>query len=125
MDEILRLETLKVDLMKKVDAEVRHNSILKEELLSKKDASGDRRLALAQEIGDLGLSKVKQHTMVPGGVRGTLPWMAPELLSGKSHMVTEKVYYIFYIKSNFILFVNAYIGMLNGPCLRVAAKSWI
>lgn len=26
-----------------------------------------------------------------GGYRGTLPWMAPELLSGKSHMVTEKV----------------------------------
>lgn len=26
-----------------------------------------------------------------GGVRGTLPWMAPELLSGKSNMVTEKV----------------------------------
>ncbi|TXG61012.1 hypothetical protein EZV62_012375 [Acer yangbiense] len=42
-------------------------------------------------IGDLGLSKVKQHTLVSGGVRGTLPWMAPELLSGKSHMVTEKI----------------------------------
>ncbi|KAI3801653.1 hypothetical protein L1987_29763 [Smallanthus sonchifolius] len=33
--------------------------------------------------GDLGLSNVKQHTMVSGGVCGTLPWMAPELLSGK------------------------------------------
>lgn len=43
------------------------------------------------QIGDLGLSKVKQHTLVSGGVRGTLPWMAPELLSGKSNMVTEKV----------------------------------
>ncbi|KAL8461333.1 hypothetical protein ACS0TY_032712 [Phlomoides rotata] len=43
------------------------------------------------KIGDLGLSKVKQHTLVSGGVRGTLPWMAPELLSGKSNMVTEKV----------------------------------
>ncbi|KAJ4709366.1 Kinase family protein [Melia azedarach] len=43
------------------------------------------------KIGDLGLSKVKQHTLVSGGVRGTLPWMAPELLSGKSHMVTEKI----------------------------------
>lgn len=38
----------------------------------------------------MGLSKVKQHTLVSGGVRGTLPWMAPELLSGKSNMVTEK-----------------------------------
>ncbi|XP_043708770.1 uncharacterized protein LOC122658001 [Telopea speciosissima] len=43
------------------------------------------------KIGDLGLSKVRQHTLVSGGVRGTLPWMAPELLSGKSNMVTEKI----------------------------------
>ncbi|KAL7093161.1 hypothetical protein ACP275_11G025800 [Erythranthe tilingii] len=43
------------------------------------------------KIGDLGLSKVKHHTLVSGGVRGTLPWMAPELLSGKSNMVTEKI----------------------------------
>ncbi|CAN4084274.1 unnamed protein product [Withania somnifera] len=42
------------------------------------------------KIGDLGLSKVKQHTLVSGGVRGTLPWMAPELLSGKAK-VTEKI----------------------------------
>ncbi|XP_076943180.1 RAF-like serine/threonine-protein kinase 24 [Bidens hawaiensis] len=43
------------------------------------------------KIGDLGLSMVKQGTMVSGGSRGTMSWMAPELLSGKSHMVTEKV----------------------------------
>ncbi|KAL5973972.1 hypothetical protein ACLOJK_030632 [Asimina triloba] len=43
------------------------------------------------QIGDLGLSKVKHHTLVSGGVRGTLPWMAPELLSGKSNMVSEKI----------------------------------
>ncbi|KAG0475182.1 hypothetical protein HPP92_014868 [Vanilla planifolia] len=43
------------------------------------------------EIGDLGLSKVKQHTLVSGGIRGTLPWMAPELLSGKTSMVSEKI----------------------------------
>ncbi|ERN07268.1 hypothetical protein AMTRI_Chr12g240940 [Amborella trichopoda] len=43
------------------------------------------------KIGDLGLSKVKHHTLVSGGVRGTLPWMAPELLIGKSNMVTEKI----------------------------------
>ena len=46
---------------------------------------------LSDQVGDLGLSKVKQHTLVSGGVRGTLPWMAPELLSGKSNMVSEKV----------------------------------
>ncbi|CAN6450200.1 unnamed protein product [Victoria cruziana] len=43
------------------------------------------------KIGDLGLSKVRQHTLVSGGIRGTLPWMAPELLNGKNNMVTEKV----------------------------------
>ena len=43
------------------------------------------------QVGDLGLSKVKHQTMVSGGVRGTLPWMAPELLNGSSSMVTEKV----------------------------------
>jgi serine/threonine protein kinase len=48
------------------------------------------------KIGDLGLSKVKQKTLVSGGVRGTLPWMAPELLSGKSNMVSEKVTNFFY-----------------------------
>lgn len=43
------------------------------------------------KIGDLGLSKVKQQTLVSGGVRGTLPWMAPELLSGKTSMVSDKI----------------------------------
>eukprot|EP00252_Welwitschia_mirabilis_P006111 TRINITY_DN1682_c0_g2_i1.p1 TRINITY_DN1682_c0_g2~~TRINITY_DN1682_c0_g2_i1.p1 ORF type:complete len:1496 (-),score=345.43 TRINITY_DN1682_c0_g2_i1:320-4807(-) len=43
------------------------------------------------KVGDLGLSKIKQHTLVSGGVRGTLPWMAPELLNGSSSMVSEKV----------------------------------
>ncbi|KAA8535054.1 hypothetical protein F0562_030057 [Nyssa sinensis] len=42
------------------------------------------------KIGDLGLSKIKQRTLVSGGVRGTIPWMAPELLNTKN-MVTEKV----------------------------------
>ncbi|KAI3820232.1 hypothetical protein L1987_07776 [Smallanthus sonchifolius] len=49
-DEIFRLESLKADLMKKVEAEARHNSILKEEYLSKKDALADRHLALEQEV---------------------------------------------------------------------------
>ncbi|KAH7434088.1 hypothetical protein KP509_07G100500 [Ceratopteris richardii] len=43
------------------------------------------------KVGDLGLSKVKQQTFVSGGVRGTLPWMAPELLNGSSSFVSEKV----------------------------------
>ncbi|CAH9083841.1 unnamed protein product [Cuscuta epithymum] len=42
------------------------------------------------KIGDLGLSKIKRSTLVSGGVRGTIPWMAPELLSCES-MVSEKV----------------------------------
>nr|CAD1834182.1 unnamed protein product [Ananas comosus var. bracteatus] len=43
------------------------------------------------KIGDLGLSKVKQRTLVSGGIRGTIPWMAPELFSCTKNMVTEKV----------------------------------
>ncbi|CAH9086786.1 unnamed protein product [Cuscuta europaea] len=43
------------------------------------------------KVGDLGLSKVKCQTLISGGVRGTLPWMAPELLNGNSNLVSEKV----------------------------------
>ncbi|KAI8005714.1 Dual specificity protein kinase shkA [Camellia lanceoleosa] len=42
-------------------------------------------------VGDFGLSKIKRNTLVSGGVRGTLPWMAPELLNGSSNKVSEKV----------------------------------
>ncbi|GKE69157.1 Rho GTPase-activating protein REN1-like protein isoform X1, partial [Tanacetum coccineum] len=52
-DEIFRLETLKADLTKKIESETRHNSILKEELLSKKDALGERHLTLEQEVATL------------------------------------------------------------------------
>ncbi|KAI9116313.1 hypothetical protein K1719_012480 [Acacia pycnantha] len=43
------------------------------------------------KVGDFGLSKIKRNTLVSGGVRGTLPWMAPELLNGSSNKVSEKV----------------------------------
>jgi len=43
------------------------------------------------KVGDFGLSKIKHQTLVSGGVRGTLPWMAPELLNGSSSKVSEKV----------------------------------
>lgn len=43
------------------------------------------------QVGDFGLSRIKRNTLVSGGVRGTLPWMAPELLSGSSNRVSEKV----------------------------------
>ncbi|KAL0376884.1 UNVERIFIED_CONTAM: Dual specificity protein kinase splA [Sesamum calycinum] len=42
------------------------------------------------KVGDFGLSRIKQNTLVSGGVRGTLPWMA-ELLNGSSSRVSEKV----------------------------------
>lgn len=45
------------------------------------------------KVGDFGLSKIKRNTLVTGGVRGTLPWMAPELLNGSSSKVSEKVRY--------------------------------
>ncbi|KAL2235724.1 UNVERIFIED_CONTAM: putative serine/threonine-protein kinase SIS8 [Sesamum indicum] len=43
------------------------------------------------KVGDFGLSKIKRNTLVSGGVRGTLPWMAPELLNGSSNKVSENV----------------------------------
>lgn len=49
-----------------------------------------KKLAFHQ-VGDFGLSKIKRNTLVSGGVRGTLPWMAPELLNGSSNKVSEKV----------------------------------
>ena len=46
------------------------------------------------QVADFGLSKIKRNTLVSGGVRGTLPWMAPELLNGSSNKVSEKVMYM-------------------------------
>ncbi|OIT05137.1 serinethreonine-protein kinase ctr1 [Nicotiana attenuata] len=43
------------------------------------------------KVGDFGLSRIKRNTLVSGGVRGTLTWMAPELLNGNSSRVSEKV----------------------------------
>ncbi|XP_074363970.1 uncharacterized protein LOC141704666 [Apium graveolens] len=43
------------------------------------------------KVGDLGLSKFKRQTLVSGRMRGTLPWMAPELLHGSIDEVSEKV----------------------------------
>ena len=48
-------------------------------------------MILSVQVGDFGLSKIKRNTLVTGGVRGTLPWMAPELLNGSSSKVSEKV----------------------------------
>ncbi|KAG2631203.1 hypothetical protein PVAP13_2NG005124 [Panicum virgatum] len=43
------------------------------------------------KVADFGLSKMKQATLVSGGMRGTLPWMAPELLTMSGNKVSEKV----------------------------------
>ncbi|XP_015690837.1 probable LIM domain-containing serine/threonine-protein kinase DDB_G0287001 isoform X2 [Oryza brachyantha] len=43
------------------------------------------------KVADFGLSKMKQATLVSGGMRGTLPWMAPELLTMNGTKVSEKV----------------------------------
>ena len=48
-------------------------------------------IVLYLQVGDFGLSRIKRNTLVSGGVRGTLPWMAPELLNGSSNRVSEKV----------------------------------
>lgn len=41
------------------------------------------------KIGDVGLSKEKMKTFVSGNMRGTLPWMAPELFPNVEHMRKE------------------------------------
>ena len=43
------------------------------------------------QVADFGLSKMKQATLISGGMRGTLPWMAPELLTMSGTKVSEKV----------------------------------
>ncbi|KAH9650134.1 hypothetical protein KPL70_026242 [Citrus sinensis] len=42
-------------------------------------------------VGDFGLSRIKCNKLVSGGVCGTLPWMAPELLNGSNNRISEKV----------------------------------
>jgi len=41
------------------------------------------------KVGDLGLSKQKASTFVSGNMRGTLPWMAPELFGNPSALGGE------------------------------------
>ncbi|XP_050365535.1 uncharacterized protein LOC126784080 [Argentina anserina] len=43
------------------------------------------------KVGDFRLSRIKRNTLLSGGVRGSLPWMIPELLNGSSSQVSEKV----------------------------------
>ncbi|KAK8557587.1 hypothetical protein V6N13_007946 [Hibiscus sabdariffa] len=43
------------------------------------------------KVAGFGLSRIKRDTLVSGGVRGTLSWMAPELLNGNNTRVSEKV----------------------------------
>ncbi|KAK7324256.1 hypothetical protein VNO77_27786 [Canavalia gladiata] len=49
------------------------------------------------KVGDFGLSKVKIHALVSGAMRGSLPWMAPEMMkvqeqqNDSSNKVSEKV----------------------------------
>lgn len=60
--------------------------------------SAVRLMLFCYQVGDLGLSKVKCQTLISGGVRGTLPWMAPELLNGSSTLVSEKVIFSFHLQ---------------------------
>jgi serine/threonine protein kinase len=52
---------------------------------------GRNRQIMVQQVADFGLSKMKQATLVSGGMRGTLPWMAPELLTMSGTKVSEKI----------------------------------
>ncbi|CAL5061633.1 unnamed protein product [Urochloa decumbens] len=68
------------------------------------------------KVADFGLSKVKQTTMVSGGMRGTLPWMAPEMLEMSSNMVSTKVdvYSFGIIMWEILTGLEPYAGMHHG-----------
>ncbi|XP_052170333.1 uncharacterized protein LOC127786741 isoform X2 [Diospyros lotus] len=80
------------------------------------------------KVGDFGLSRIKRNTLVSGGVRGTLPWMAPELLNGSSSRVSEKVdVFSFGITMWEILtaeepYANMHCGAIIVTCFHV---SWV
>ncbi|KAL6880455.1 hypothetical protein ACP4OV_012020 [Aristida adscensionis] len=58
---------------------------------TKKDRGSTKTKLCIELVADFGLSKMKQATLVSGGMRGTLPWMAPELLTMNGTKVSEKV----------------------------------
>ncbi|KNA06891.1 hypothetical protein SOVF_176870 [Spinacia oleracea] len=76
------------------------------------------------KIGDLGLSKLKRRTMVSGGVRGTIPWMAPELLNTSTNLVTEKVdvYSFGIVMWELLTGEEPYAGMRSGDIIAQKVK---
>lgn len=72
------------------------------------------------QVGDFGLSKIKRNTLVSGGVRGTLPWMAPELLNGSSNKVSEKVTMFLFLHS--VSIMNRKCHLLHLDCLELTLK---
>ncbi|KAL4325380.1 hypothetical protein GQ457_11G032670 [Hibiscus cannabinus] len=48
-------------------------------------------MMMLRQVGDFRLSKIKRNTLVIGGMRRTLPWMALELLNGSNSKVSEKI----------------------------------
>ncbi|KAJ0698772.1 putative Rho GTPase activation protein [Helianthus annuus] len=91
------------------ESKVRHNSILKEELLSKKDALGDRRLALAQEVAILKEQLQRERELRKLLEAGLV--MSKKVLPGSSD---EKVrYYQFYVTIRRWQFQPVY--LIHGP----------
>ncbi|GJV49037.1 dual specificity protein kinase splB-like protein isoform X1 [Tanacetum coccineum] len=68
-----------------------HFDLKCEKLLVNLVSSNISLLELVYLVGDFGLSRIKHNTFVSGGVYGTLPWMAPELLNGSTVRVSEKI----------------------------------
>lgn len=62
---------------------------------------------------------MKCQTLISGGVRGTLPWMAPELLNGSSSLVSEKVCILTLVIELFLMMISV---VLCGPqvCVLIA-----
>jgi serine/threonine protein kinase len=64
------------------------------------------------QVADFGLSKMKQATLVSGGMRGTLPWMAPELLTMNGTEVSEKV------------LLSVFLMIASATVYTMLTKSW-
>lgn len=68
------------------------------------------------KVGDFGLSRMKRNSLVSGGARGTLPWIAPELLDGSSTRVSEKVRIIWSFCIIYSVLLFFYLIMAYGIC---------
>jgi len=65
------------------------------------------------KIGDMGLSKHKAATFMSGNMRGTLPWMAPEMFPAMSASKSGGGHQVPLLSRGFTLFDSSQIRCLH------------